>query len=299
MPEGPEYEVQSMRDDFAIFILTHGRANSVATMKGVLESGNYTGKWYMVLDNEDEQAEEYIKNYGREHVVIFDKQAVDDWTDTADNFHEHRAIIYARNESFYIAQNLGLKYFLMLDDDYTGLDFRYIENGHLRAKKVRQMDRLCEGMIAFLEASNALTVAFCQAGDFIGGANGKRFGEKVIRKAMNSFFCRADRPFKFVGTMNEDVTMYTTLGSRGALIMSVTDCAIIQKATQSVSGGMSEAYADGGTFLKAFYTVMAMPSAVKVQMLNSAHKRIHHNVNWKLCVPKILNERYRKEGVPA
>lgn len=86
-----------MRDDFAVLILTHGRANKVVTMKGVLQAGNYTGKWYMVIDNEDDQADEYIKRYGREHVVIFDKQAVDDWTDTADTFHEHRAIIYARN----------------------------------------------------------------------------------------------------------------------------------------------------------------------------------------------------------
>ena len=92
-------------------------------------------------------------------------------------------------------------------------------------------------MIEFLESSDALTVAFCQAGDFIGGVNGKRFGEKVIRKAMNTFFCRTDRPFQFVGTMNEDVTMYTTLGSRGALIMSITDCAIIQAATQGTKGG--------------------------------------------------------------
>lgn len=284
-----------MRDDFAVLILTHGRADKVVTMKGVLQAGNYTGKWYMVLDNEDEQADAYIKRYGREHVVIFDKQAVDDWTDTADTFHEHRAIIYARNQSFYIARDLGLKYFLMLDDDYTGLHHRFVENGHLKAKKCTQLDRLFTDMIEFLESSNALTVAFCQAGDFIGGVNGKRFGEKVIRKAMNSFFCRADRPFQFVGTMNEDVTMYTTLGSRGALIMSITDCAIIQAATQGTRGGMSEAYADGGTFLKSFYSVMSMPSAVRVEMLNSAHKRIHHKINWTCCVPKILNQRWRKE----
>lgn len=282
-----------MRDDFAVFILTHGRADKVVTMRGVLEAGNYSGKWYMILDDEDEQADDYIKRYGRDHVVIFNKQEVDDWTDTADTFHEHRAIIYARNQSFYIAQQLGLKYFLMFDDDYTGLHHRYIENGKLKAKKCSQLDRLFEDMIEFLDSSDALTVAFCQAGDFIGGAY-VRFGEKIVRKAMNSFFCRADRPFQFVGTMNEDVTMYTMLGSRGELIMSITDCAIIQAATQGTKGGMSEAYADGGTFLKSFYSVMAMPSCVQVRMLNSAHKRIHHKINWTCCVPKIINEKYRK-----
>lgn len=36
-----------------------------------------------------------------------------------DNFNEHRAILYARNESFRIARELGLTYFLQLDDDYS------------------------------------------------------------------------------------------------------------------------------------------------------------------------------------
>lgn len=284
-----------IRDDFAVLILTHGRADKVVTMKNVLQFGNYSGRWYMVLDDEDEQAGEYINRYGREHVVIFDKQAVDDWTDTADTLHEHRAIIYARNQSFYIARDLGLKYFLMLDDDYTCLMYRFIEDGRLKGEKCTNLDRLFTDMLEFLESSDALTVAFCQGGDFIGGIKGNRYNDRVIRKAMNSFFCRTDRPFQFVGTMNEDVTMYTTLGSRGALIMSITDCMVCQAQTQGTAGGMSEAYADGGTYLKSFYSVMSMPSAIKIEALNSAHKRIHHKINWTCCVPKILNQRWRKE----
>ena len=285
--------MKTMRDDFAVFILTHGRADKMLTLDKVLMAGNYTGKWYMVLDNEDEQCEMYKSKFGDEHIIVFDKSKTAENTDTADNFNEHRAIIYARNESFCIAKSLGLKYFLMFDDDYTGLDYRYIENDRLRRKKWLNLDVLFESMIRFLEKSNALTVAFCQGGDLIGGYTG-RFSKQIVRKAMNSFFCRADRPFKFVGTMNEDVTTYTTLGSRGELFFSITNCIIIQAATQSIKGGMSEAYADGGTYLKSFYSVMSMPSCVKVAMLNSAHKRIHHKIDWEHCVPKIINERHRK-----
>lgn len=289
-----------MRDDFAVLILTHGRADKMLTLRCVLQAGNYTGKWYMVLDNEDDQIDEYVRRFGKEHIVVFDKQAVDDWTDTADNFHEHRAIIYARNQSFYIARELGLKYFLMLDDDFTGLHHKYPCGNRLIAKKCTHLDRIFEDMIQYLESTNALTVAFCQGGDLISGAKRKSglYFKKVIRKAMNSFFCRADRPFQFVGTMNEDVVMYTTLGSRGALVMSITDLAIIPKPTQSMSGGMTEAYMDGGTYLKSFYSVISMPSAVCVEMMTTTHKRIHHKINWTCCVPKILNEKYRKEAQP-
>ena len=46
-----------MRDSFAVFILTHGRADNVVTMK-TLKKGGYTGRWYMIIDNEDEQKDD-------------------------------------------------------------------------------------------------------------------------------------------------------------------------------------------------------------------------------------------------
>ena len=110
-----------MRSDFAVFILTHGRADNVVTVPAIKKAG-YTGKIYFIIDDEDEQAEEYKKNFGADRVIIFDKQAAYDRADTMDNFNDHRAIIYARNECWRIAEELGLKYFLMLDDDYKSID---------------------------------------------------------------------------------------------------------------------------------------------------------------------------------
>ena len=39
-----------MRDDFAVFILTHGRANNMHTYKALQKAG-YTGKVIFVLDD--------------------------------------------------------------------------------------------------------------------------------------------------------------------------------------------------------------------------------------------------------
>ena len=113
-----------MRDSFAVFILTHGRADNVVTMRTLQRQG-YSGKWYMVIDDEDDMADDYRRNFGEEHVIQFCKQEAVDRTDTMDNQNEHRAIVYARNESYRIARELGLTYFLMLDDDYTSIMFRF------------------------------------------------------------------------------------------------------------------------------------------------------------------------------
>ena len=141
-------------------------------------------------------------------------------------------------------------------------------------------------------------MALSQGGDYIGGLNGKYFAKKLSRKAMNAFFCRVDRLFSFFGSINEDVNMYVTLGSRGEKIFSVTDASLIQKETQANAGGLTDIYLDVGTYVKSFYSVMTMPSCVTVAMMGETHRRMHHNISWVNCVPMILNEKYRKAVSP-
>ena len=149
-------------------------------------------------------------------------------------------------------------------------------------------------MIEFLEKTNALTVAFAQGGDFIGGVKNGNYNKKVLRKAMNTFFCKTEKRFDFVGRINEDVNTYTSLGNKGHLLLTITDVSITQKATQSNKRGMTDVYLNGGTYLKSFYSVIFSPQCVKVAIMGDRHKRIHHNVDWDKCCPKILNECYKK-----
>lgn len=281
-----------MRDDFAVFILSHGRPNKIYTIES-LQKGNYKGKYYVVIDNEDDTEKEYRKLYG-DKVLQFDKKAVSETFDTGDLSDERRTIVYARNVCFELAKQVRIKYFLELDDDYTSFEFRYIEDDKLKIQKVNDLNELFEIMLMFLDESNALTVALAQGGDFIGGVDGGSFKKGILRKAMNTFFCDVDKSFNFVGRINEDVNTYTSLGHKGELIMTVTNAAIVQKQTQSNSGGMTEVYLDSGTFLKSFYSVMYCPSAVKISVMGDKHKRIHHVINWNNCVPKILNEAWKK-----
>lgn len=284
--------MQKYADDFAVFILTHGRPDTIHTLD-TLKRGNYTGKWYLVIDNEDKQAERYYEKYGKERVIMFDKLAISKTFDTADLSQERRAIVYARNACFQIAKDLNLKYFVEFDDDYTSIGIRYPKDGKLSQLSCENLDEIFELMVDLLLETDALTVCMSQGGDHIGGLTG-RWKKSILRKAMNSFFCRADRPFQFLGRVNEDVNTYTLLGSQGQLMMTITDLMLNQMQTQSNAGGMTDLYLDGGTYLKSFYTVLYMPSAVTIQPMGTSHKRLHHKVNWKHCVPLILDERCKK-----
>lgn len=283
-----------MRDDFAIFILTHGRPDKVLTLATLNRCG-YTGKWYMVIDNEDKTADKYYELYGKDHVIMFDKYKKAQEFDTCDILsRDRRAIVYARNAAFDIAEDLGLTYFLELDDDYTEFRMRYDLNGVFSSLYVTQLDPLIEETLDFLDTSGALTVAWAQTGDFIGGMGSRVYKERLTRKAMNSFFCRVDRRFDFIGRINEDVNTYTWRGTRGELMFTIADMSLNQQDSQQNSGGMTELYLNAGTYVKSFYSVIVAPSCVKIAEMGCGHRRIHHLVDWETCTPKIISGKFKK-----
>lgn len=277
--------------NFAVFILSHGRANNVKTLK-TLDKGHYTGETIIICDNEDEQIEDY-KKLGKK-VIVFDKLKEMERTDTEDNFKDHRLVVYARNVCHDIAKELGLEHFLVLDDDYHQIALKYVDSHKLKSKDVRELDVLFDVMIDFLDVSGALTVAMAQGGDFIGGADNQNLEKRIGRKAMNSFFCRTDRPFKFTGSTNEDVNAYITYGMKGELMFTIYKPVIEQTTTQQNTGGLTDIYLDNGTYVKSFYSVICEPSCAKVAIMNSKHPRIHHKINWNNCTPMIINEKYKK-----
>jgi len=281
-----------MPNDFAVFILTHGRPNKVATYDSLKKSG-YTGKIYLIVDDEDERIEQYRKKFGNS-IIVFDKEGVSKTFDTGDNFDNRGSVVYARNVCFDIANDLGIKHFIQLDDDYTSFIYKYDERLNYCERPIRNLDGVFSALLKFYLSTNALTIAMAQNGDFIGGKNSSWAKDvRLHRKAMNTFICSTDRPFKFLGRINEDVNTYVQLGGRGLLLLTIPNVAIIQRSTQKTKGGMTELYLDGGTYLKSLYSVMYNPSCVKIKKMGHKNKRLHHSVSWNNAVPKIIREDYR------
>jgi len=281
--------------EFAVFILTHGRPRKVITYRTLRRQG-YTGPIYLLVDNEDSTVAEYRELYG-EQVIVFDKEAISHTFDEGDNFQDRRAVVYARNASFGIAAELGLSYFLMLDDDYTSFLFKFSADLEYREKPIKNLDRLFATVLTYYKSIPALTVALAQNGDFLGGEkSGMAAKVWAKRKAMNALFCSTHRPFQFFGRMNEDVNTYVTLGNRGELFLTVVNAAISHMQTQKTEGGMTGLYSDYGAYVKPFYSVMYAPSCVKIFQTGYRHIRIHHSIRWAHAVPCILSEEYCKTG---
>jgi hypothetical protein len=280
-------------DNFAVFILTHGRPNNVLTYNTLKKCG-YNGKIFFVVDNEDSTIDIYKEKFGQDLIKVFDKKLIAGQVDEGNNFDERRTITHARNACFEIAKEIGIEYFLQLDDDYYEFDYKFL--GVKGMKMPKDINRLFDLVIEFYKSIDCLSIAFSQTGDFIGGIdNGKGVYRFSKRKCMNSFFCSTHRSFQFIGSMNEDVNTYTTLGSRGNLFLTIPVIAINQKDSQTQKGGITDMYKKFGTYCKAFTTTMMQPSSVKVSMMNSNHQRIHHSINWGNTVPMIIDQKYKRQ----
>jgi len=286
--------MEKISKELCILILTHGRPDNVVTYKTLKKAG-CTYPIYIIIDNEDKFASQYIEKFGKENVIVFDKLKESKTFDTADNFDNRKTIVYARNASFDIVKKLGYKYFLQLDDDYTKFDFRingnkkHPENYYIVKTKLNQV---IQHTLNYYKSINVKSIAFSQGGDWFGGKN--NFG-KFKRKAMNTFFCSIDRPFKFIGRINEDVNTYTNYQSKGNTFFTIPFIQICQLTTQSNEGGMTDVYLSSGTYIKSFYTIIFSPNCCKISLMGRTNKRLHHRIKWDNAVPKIINEKYKKE----
>ena len=292
-----------MREDFGVLIISHERANDLITLD-TLKKKKYTGKYYIIIDDEDSQIEDYYRNFGEEHIVVFSKEEVMGTFDIMDNFYSKNTEVYARNVSFKIAREKGLKYFVELDEDYLDFLFRWVDYDEeadykaLRGLKCKDIEELFEIYVDFLEKTNVKCISFSQAGDFIGGAYAAHWEQHIIRKSMNSFFFKVpDDPkddVQFLGRMNDDVNTYVFGGMHGEYWCQLCRVALNQETSQQKKTGLSALYKDLGTYVKSMYTVMLCPTGVKVYTVGLINPRIHHNINWNLTVPKLISDRWKK-----
>lgn len=287
-----------MRRDFCAFILTHGRAGNVITVETLKRHG-YTGKVFIVIDDEDEAGDDYRREFG-DAVLVFSKDEAARYTDPCDNFPDRQTPLWARNACWGLAEREGYTYFIQLDDDYRQFHYRRMGRGHRLSDTqneeyhgwtMRRLDAIFTSLVRVIQTTPVKTIAFSQGGDHIGGEPAKI---RFRRKAMNSFVCSTAKPFLFRGRLNDDVNTYVSLGSVGDLFFTDMDIQLEQLPTQANAGGITDAYLDAGTYVKSFYTVMLAPSCVRITTIGRTDRRPHHKINWRRAVPRIVPPEFRR-----
>lgn len=278
----------------AIFVISHGRAtyDRLRTLNAFDRCG-YTGEYWIVIDDEDQQADLYKQKYG-EKVIQFSKKKYEH-VDTCDLIPLHTGTLYVRNALHDIATEMGYDYYAVFDDDYVSFRAIFPHDSYLRHAPMKCFDRFVQAMYDFMDESKLDCVAFAQIGDFVGGLNSGNINNKEVRrKVMNTFFCSTKRPLNWKGRTNEDVSEYVVGGMQGRIMMTNYMIAVVPSQTQDLKGGLSQFYRSYGTYMKSMYTVIQAPGAVKISVMGDKHPRIHHRAEGVNYTPCILREECRK-----
>lgn len=282
-----------MRNDFAIFILTHGRANDQKTLNMLKENG-YTGKWFLVVDNLDEQLEEYQQKY-REHVIVFDKLAAWGITDTFHNGKMLKAVVFPRNVVFQYAREKGIKSFAMCDDDISRLNYKHIEGEKLATDKItRNIDKILEAYANYAEMAKITVLGMCEDGVFIGGVN--QLVLNGYTPSIGKFiFFRTEDEVKYRGLYYEDNIATFDIPLQGRMSFSPTIISTVSQIdTKKTKGGMHDVYENTSSgYTCSFMVLMVHPSGIKI---------VQRKDNWKIrksqenLRPMLLDEKWRKEA---
>lgn len=284
-----------MLNNYAVFILSYGRPDNIVTIPTLRKAG-YEGKIFIVVDDKDKTLEQYKANFG-EDLLVFSKDELKGSFDIMDSSDDDRCVVFARNKVYDLAREKGLDYLIVLDDDYKQFNYRFDGNyKYITATKpIRSISKIFEYMIEFVAESPVKCISFAQGGDFIGGkTGGMAQAVQTKRKAMNLFVFDVTRPLEFTGRINEDVNMYVRQGILGDIVLTTTQLSLGQATTQANKGGLTDIYLAKGTYVKSFYSVMASPSSVKINLMGNKHRRLHHIISWKNTVPKIVQEKHKK-----
>lgn len=283
-----------MRDDFCVMILTHGRPQKVITHKSLRKQG-YTGKIFLVVDDEDSTIGQYQESFGKDSVLVFSKSEIGKRFDAGDNIPGNRGVIYARNAVYDLAEKQGYPYFAVFDDDYTEWYYKFTSDLTYTNSLIKNLDFVFNELLEFYLSVDSPTIAMAQMGDFMGGADSSMAKRvRLSRKVMNTWFCSIHDRVWFYGRINEDVNLYACSGRSGVLFLTVPLVAVNQVQTQASSGGMTGLYLDHGTYYKSFYSVMYAPSCVSINDMGTSNRRLHHRVSWNNACPKIVHENLMK-----
>ena len=212
------------------------------------------------------------------------------YTDTIDNLHNKNNALLPAIYVKRLAEELKLDYYMLMDDDISSIRERYEENGQLKGRDIKDINKIIEAFINYMEKANISCLSFGNEGGYIGGANGK-FKNGMGRNNNQNFLIKVKDNINFLGTRNEDFNMVATYSKTGKLIFEIYRIGIKSPERGSNEGGLKDDYEQSGFYTANFYSIIVAPYCCKIGTRNN---KITLKRNWDRFAPMIISEVYKK-----
>lgn len=280
--------------NYVTFITSHNSPNECKTLD-VLKSLNFNTSYYIVIDDEDTQISRYREIYGN-NLLIFNKLKYIEYTDTILTPKSHCSAVYAKNFIEDFCKENNVEAFIILDDDLKSLRFRYLEDEHLKSKKVIDVNKVFSCYVDYMIDCNIDGLCFGIHSMYMGKEllpNSKRF-------MSNIYFRNGKRKMEWTSTIYDDFNSCICLSNHSYIFLMLPFVQMEfepqyfqlqnMRSNKFREGGLVELYDNYDSFNRAFISVIINPSG----SLTYKNKLVYmmYTVSNK-TFPKIISSKYK------
>lgn len=272
-----------------IFIPSYHRPDNIKTCKYFERLGYDMSKVTVFIDNETDDIDEYRKacdEFGC-NLHVFDMAEARlryDYVHRPSK--SRRSAGQARNMFHDYAEAQGIDFYCVIDDDTVMYQIRCIGYPNYRRPAVLE-DILWqfEQTEQFMRRRHIGCFGWCQTGD-IYRANLYYFRKKVMNTTfyLHPYIYRGER-----GYGDDDTSQFVGILNRGLFTGSYgTGCILQQTRSATQQGGLTDLYNETKLLSKGILCPIQYPSAILCERQTMNGNRLHHKINYRYLMPKVL-----------
>lgn len=271
------------------FIISYHRPQQMKTLTW-LRRINYPMKnVHVVIDDEGGDEEQYRKtcaDYGCELHVFEMKEARRRFDFIHRKSKGRRAAGLARNAIYDIAFSLGIRRWVITDDDTSRYSVKYPAMKE-RACSEDEFKSVLMMVFDMMDRKHIGFFGLPQSGDFIGGVKCAKW---FIWKVMNTTFVDARYVYKPErGVQDNDTSAFVGIMNEGYFTASLGyGVSLHQTASATQAGGLTDNYRENKLLNKSLICPIQFPSAIYANYQRKNGGRLHHTIEHKYLMPCVL-----------
>lgn len=274
--------------DIKIFIPSYHRPHNIKSVKYLSNMGYDMSCVYVFIDTEADDKSEYdaeCKKYGCNLVVVDKTES----SERYDYVHRpspiRRSAGQFRNMMHDYAIDNEIDFYCVMDDDTRRYDVRTMTK--YRKAYLGDLRFVFGSIEKFMRARHIGVFGLPQTGDLIGGV---RPNCLFLKKVMNTTFYL--HPYIYrgeKGIQDDDTSQFVGIYNAGLFTGTLYSTIVLfQMPSAKQEGGLTDLYREQKLMNKALVTPIQYPSAIfaEKQVLNG--NRLHHRINYRYLMPRIL-----------
>ena len=283
-----------------VFIPSYHRPDNLMTCKTFERMGYDMSKITVFIDSWADDKEEYekvCKEFGCNLVVFDMDECVSryDYVHRANKF--HRCVGQARNMLQDYAKSKGIDFYFVSDDDSSHYQVRTLGfNNYKRMATLEDWLYMAEETEKLMRSRHIGCFAWSQTGDYFDPEQRYIYRKKVMNSTfyLLPYIYRGER-----GYGDEDTSMFTTMENFG-LFTGCYGVGIVLNQVQSAmqAGGLTDMYQECKLLSKAMLCPIQYPSAIHAEKQPKNGNRLHHKINYRYLMPKLLKGDGSVDNIP-